>query len=531
MIKFSCPNCGEELRDEGRPNDGCSLCGETDPCVWKIRLAGGEYKNVAISDASNIHKLQDEAAKHGLSPQAPSMWPAPDWYARERARFPKPTKPVATSHVVAARPTHAERSTTAPSSAPWAMRDIQPIVPSWPPRLSTGLVVAMLTIAALVVAVIFVFLGVGAPPVTQLAEVAQDTKTLAPEGPTPAPRRIEAMVIAPPPAPLPPPPVPTKVDSTKPAATTEKLARTPVKIVARPASESDPEPEHDPDYGMQPSAKELNVKGLEAARAGDHKAALRFYLRSIKMDSESVWPRYNAACEFALAGQAGAAIAQLKKIQQLGGPDAMKALRLFRTDKDFDPIREHPDLVRLFGEYGMQPSAKELNVKGLEAARAGDHKAALRFYLQSIKMDSESVWPRYNAACEFALAGQVGAAIAQLKKIQQLGGPDAMKALRSFRTDKDFDPIREHPDLVGLFGETRLEAPASEASVDSGKKQPRPVDIGAQYRARGVSAFQAGELDSAKHFLQMAIASNPEDAEARRVLNKVRKVLGESDAP
>jgi|GEM_PF-3601369 len=146
-------------------------------------------------------------------------------------------------------------------------------------------------------------------------------------------------------------------------------------------------------------------------------------------------------------------------------------------------------------ELAIQPSAQDLNLQGLKAAKAD-------------------------------------AAIAQLKTIQLTGGPDAMKAPRSFRKDKDFDRVRKHPDVVRrLLGETQIEAPPRETSVDGGEKQPRPVDLGAKYRARGVSDFHAGKLDSAKHFLQMALASNPEDVEAKQFLTKVRRALGERNAP
>lgn len=94
-------------------------------------------------------------------------------------------------------------------------------------------------------------------------------------------------------------------------------------------------------------ANRLNEAGLNARKAGDHGRAMQLYQEALKFNPDSVWARYNLACELALAGRSKEAFAELTTLYKLGTPESRKALAAARKDSDFDSIRDSGQFFRL----------------------------------------------------------------------------------------------------------------------------------------------------------------------------------------
>lgn len=91
----------------------------------------------------------------------------------------------------------------------------------------------------------------------------------------------------------------------------------------------------------------LNEAGLNARKAGDHTRAMQLYQEALKFNPDSVWARYNLACELALAGRSKEAFAELTALYKLDTPESRKALAAARKDSDFDSIRDSGQFFRL----------------------------------------------------------------------------------------------------------------------------------------------------------------------------------------
>ena len=77
---------------------------------------------------------------------------------------------------------------------------------------------------------------------------------------------------------------------------------------------------------------------------GEHDRALAWLARSLATDPGDINIQYNAACTYALLGEADRAIELLEGwVPQVGAE--MKLW--FKNDSDFDAIRDHPRYPRL----------------------------------------------------------------------------------------------------------------------------------------------------------------------------------------
>lgn len=128
---------------------------------------------------------------------------------------------------------------------------------------------------------------------------------------------------------------PAEVDTVQPAQPDAQVAQVapvapPVEVPRNPAE-----------------SNRLNEAGLNARKAGDHARALQLYQEALKFNPDSVWARYNLACELALAGRSKEAFAELTTLYKLGTPESRKALGAARKDSDFDSIRDSGQFFRL----------------------------------------------------------------------------------------------------------------------------------------------------------------------------------------
>jgi hypothetical protein len=126
--------------------------------------------------------------------------------------------------------------------------------------------------------------------------------------------------------------VPAEADTTQPGPTDAEVAKVapPVEVPRNPAE-----------------SNRLNEAGLNARKAGDHARAMQLYQEALKFNPDSVWARYNLACELALAGRSKEAFAELTTLYKLGTPESRKALGAARKDSDFDSIRDSGQFFRL----------------------------------------------------------------------------------------------------------------------------------------------------------------------------------------
>lgn len=126
--------------------------------------------------------------------------------------------------------------------------------------------------------------------------------------------------------------VPAEADTTQPGPADVEVAKVapPVEVPRNPAE-----------------SNRLNEAGLNARKAGDHARAMQLYQEALKFNPDSVWARYNLACELALAGRSKEAFAELTTLYKLGTPESRKALGAARKDSDFDSIRDSGQFFRL----------------------------------------------------------------------------------------------------------------------------------------------------------------------------------------
>jgi hypothetical protein len=127
----------------------------------------------------------------------------------------------------------------------------------------------------------------------------------------------------------------------------------PAEVIPAPEPAPEPAPAEvapQPELVVAPAtdckkAKDCNTAGYRLYKLGEHRAALSYFLAASALDSNFALGTYNAACAFALLGDAGRAVAYLKKLEGMSDPNAAARIEKARTDSDFDGIREAPEFV------------------------------------------------------------------------------------------------------------------------------------------------------------------------------------------
>ncbi len=95
------------------------------------------------------------------------------------------------------------------------------------------------------------------------------------------------------------------------------------------------------------AARRLNAEGFAARKSGDHARARSLYAEALTFNPDDATPRYNLACELALAGEQKEALAALTYLYKLGTPEARKLLAAARDDKDFESLKDLGQFMRL----------------------------------------------------------------------------------------------------------------------------------------------------------------------------------------
>jgi tetratricopeptide (TPR) repeat protein len=86
----------------------------------------------------------------------------------------------------------------------------------------------------------------------------------------------------------------------------------------------------------------------------------------------------------------------------------------------------------------FKTSAIPWNTLGIYYARYGDHNTALEYFLASFSYDGDYLVAAYNAACSYAVLGEVDKALAYLEKAFS-----DRRYVKAAGTDPDLDPLRD----------------------------------------------------------------------------------------
>lgn len=94
------------------------------------------------------------------------------------------------------------------------------------------------------------------------------------------------------------------------------------------------------------TASELTAKLIEAAQKKDYDKALEYALAALELEDTGL-ANYNVACMYSLRGEKDKAFEHLSRAVRLGmGDSGLDLVKLMKTDKDFDNIRDDPRFKR-----------------------------------------------------------------------------------------------------------------------------------------------------------------------------------------
>ena len=171
---------------------------------------------------------------------------------------------------------------------------------------------------------------------------------------------------------------------------------------------------------------------------------------------------YNAACSYALLGDAGRAIPTLTAAIDAGWDDIDK----IADDSDFDPIRSDPRFAAAIRDSRGEVVTRRLTETtekynelkagsgdeddwyevGLDLLRLRKTNDAIHAFEQSIARGQKSGAAHYNIACAYSLAGDVRNGMAALDKSIENGYSSEEK----FRNDPDIALLRKQPGFEAL---------------------------------------------------------------------------------
>jgi tetratricopeptide (TPR) repeat protein len=171
---------------------------------------------------------------------------------------------------------------------------------------------------------------------------------------------------------------------------------------------------------------------------------------------------YNAACSYALLGDADHAIPTLSEAIAAGWDDVDR----IADDSDFDPIRSDPRFARAIQDSHGEVVNRRLNDAmeryndlragrgddddwydaGLDLLRLRKFDESIYAFQQSIATGRKSGAATYNIACAYSLRGDVGNGMASLEKAIENGYSDDNK----FENDPDIALLRRQPGFAAL---------------------------------------------------------------------------------
>ncbi len=98
-------------------------------------------------------------------------------------------------------------------------------------------------------------------------------------------------------------------------------------------------------------ARRLNRRGLKKHKRRDYTGAISSYEDAMSVNPRAVFPRYNAACAYALVGRRDAALQQLLAIVELRKHDKIMDARI---DSDFTSLYKDPAFREITGDASVR---------------------------------------------------------------------------------------------------------------------------------------------------------------------------------
>jgi tetratricopeptide (TPR) repeat protein len=110
-------------------------------------------------------------------------------------------------------------------------------------------------------------------------------------------------------------------------------------------------------------SKRKNRAAYKLRKKGNSEGALAGYLAAIELSPAYEPSYFNAACEYAMLGQADKAIEKIEDLYRMGTHTAQRYISATRYDSDFDKIRQDPRLVTIANSFSVnfdEPLFKQL---------------------------------------------------------------------------------------------------------------------------------------------------------------------------
>ncbi|MEQ1504198.1 MAG: hypothetical protein ABMB14_18290 [Myxococcota bacterium] len=204
----------------------------------------------------------------------------------------------------------------------------------------------------------------------------------------------------------------------------------------------------------------LGAGSARAGEAGDHTieavrsdAMSRYHaedysvfvnlMEAVVANGDDATDDYNLACGYALNHQPEQAIAVLSALAEHG--DAGD----FRSDEDFDSLRDRPDFRALVARVEAYDEAERriapYREVAMEQYAAGQYAVFVQM-MEPIAKYSHDDRDRYNLACGYALIGRRDDALAQLAVLAEHGSgydPAGDEDFVALRTDPRFHALAD----------------------------------------------------------------------------------------
>ncbi|HEV7763357.1 MAG TPA: M56 family metallopeptidase [Thermoanaerobaculia bacterium] len=204
------------------------------------------------------------------------------------------------------------------------------------------------------------------------------------------------------------------------------------------------------------------ARAYDLYRADRYEEAAAAFLRAAEKGHNKDTALYNAACSYALMGDANRAIPTLIDAIDAGWDDIEK----IADDSDFDPIRSDPRFARAIkdsrGEVvnrrltETMESYNDLRTRGgddddwyevgLDLLRLRKIDDSIYAFEQAIARGSKPGASRYNIACAYSLRGDIPNGMAALNQAIEEGYSSGDK----FENDPDIVLLRQQPGFAAL---------------------------------------------------------------------------------
>ncbi len=209
-------------------------------------------------------------------------------------------------------------------------------------------------------------------------------------------------------------------------------------------------------------AEDWYERAYDLYRADRYEEAAAAFKRAADGGHDPAKSLYNAACSYALLGDADRAIPTLADAIDAGWDDIDK----IADDSDFDPIRSDPRFARALKDQAGEVVNRRLNETmekyndlragrgdeddwyevGLDLLRLRKTNDAIHAFQQSIANGEKTGAATYNIACAYSLGGDVRNGMSWLEKSIENGFSSDDK----FENDPDIALLRQQPGFDAL---------------------------------------------------------------------------------